>query len=235
MRPFDYVLFDLDGTIMESAPGVTKCVQHALATVAGVHEPDLNKLLTFMGPPLNTEFKRVYGFDDETIEKLVDAYRERYAKDGIFECEPYPGIVEMLKACHEAGISLGVASSKPELYVKMIMEKFGMDHYFDVICGSHMEDEKNKDTSVDNKTLVLGRALDQLEQVHHDPDYKKRCAMVGDRKFDIFGAINHAVTPVGVTFGYGSREELAEAGAKIIVDDAAALQKLLIGTAKEDK
>ena len=123
MSRFTYCLFDLDGTLSASAPGITRCVQYALHCL-GIEEPDLKSLETFVGPPLGDEFKRRYGFDDRTCAIAIDRYRERYRKAGIFECELYPGIQEMLQAQYEAGQKLAVASSKPEAFVKQIMEHY---------------------------------------------------------------------------------------------------------------
>ena len=184
MSRFTYCLFDLDGTLSASAPGITRCVQYALHCL-GIEEPDLKSLETFVGPPLGDEFKRRYGFDDRTCAIAIDRYRERYRKAGIFECELYPGIQEMLQAQYEAGQKLAVASSKPEAFVKQIMEHFQIAPYFSAICGAPMDEEKQ-------------------------------------------GALANGVVPVGVTFGYGTREELEEAGCRLIAADSKALERILL-------
>lgn len=226
MSRFAYCLFDLDGTLSESAPGITRCVQYALQCL-GIEEPDLKSLETFVGPPLGDEFRRRYGFDDKTCATAIDRYRERYTKTGIFECELYPGIREMLRAEWEAGQKLAVASSKPEAFVKRIMEHFGIDGYFSAICGAPMDEEKQGTGGRTSKEIVVEKALSSLG-VLTDPKKRAATAMVGDRCFDIQGALANGVVPVGVTFGYGTEKELREAGCRLIAADSASLQKILL-------
>jgi phosphoglycolate phosphatase len=111
---FDYILFDLDGTLTNSKEGITKSVQYALKAF-GINEPDLDKLEPFIGPPLMDSFKDFYGFNDEAAKKAVEKYRERFTDIGIFENEVYPGIKEMLAELKNKGKKLAVASSKSEL------------------------------------------------------------------------------------------------------------------------
>ncbi len=231
MKKFECVLFDLDGTLSESALGITKSVQYALREI-GVDEPDLKKLECFIGPPLNDSFRDFYHVeDDATIQMLVDTYRERYAVKGIFECEMYEGVGQMLKDLHEAGIRLAVASSKPEEYVLRIMEYFQVAQYFDVVKGSGMNDERDRkdEKGTDNKERIVREALAGLRGEEDPEEFHKGCAMVGDRHFDIYGARNNGVTSIGVTYGYGSFEELREAGADYIVDTVSELEHLILG------
>ncbi len=222
MNSIDCVLFDLDGTISESAPGIARSVQYGLKRV-GIDEPDLKKLETFVGPPLNVTFREMYGLDEQQILEAVMAFRELYQKDGIFDCRPYPGILQMLRACRARGLKLGVASSKPEQFVVQIIEHFGMADLFDAVCGSSMDEEQNSKAGLDSKQLVIAKALDILQAK------TSRCAMVGDRCYDMDGAVRNGLLPVGVTFGYGSRQELEEAGAVYIADTADELEKYLCG------
>ena len=120
---YQYLLFDLDGTISESAPGIIRSVQYGLAAV-GIHETDMAVLRTFIGPPLNVQMRKLYHMSDEDIRMAVTKFRELYETEGIFECEPYDGIGDLLKEAREKGYILAVASSKPEPFVKRIMDHF---------------------------------------------------------------------------------------------------------------
>lgn len=225
MNRFQHILFDLDGTLSESAEGITKSVQYALRSV-GIEEPDLHELETFVGPPLNVEFQRRYHFDDATCEAVIRKYRERYSEVGIFECRLYDGIPETLRDLREQGATLAVASSKPEIFVHRIMEHFDVAQYFSVMRGSRMEDEMKNKAGSDNKERVVRAALADLGATAT----KGSTAMVGDRSFDILGALHNGVTPVGVTFGYGSRQELEEAGAEpsLIAESVEELRRILM-------
>ncbi|MDD5848547.1 MAG: HAD hydrolase-like protein [Firmicutes bacterium] len=226
MSEFLYCLYDLDGTLTESAPGITRCVQYALEGL-GIHEPDLAKLETFVGPPLGDEFRRRYHLSDAQCLFAIDRYRERYRETGIFECTLYPGIRELLSAQAAAGQHLAVASSKPEAFVRQICEHFSIAQYFSEICGAPMDEEKQGTGGKTSKELVVERALQGLG-VLSDPERKARTAMVGDRCFDVQGALSNGVIPVGVTYGYGTREELEQAGCTRIAEDAGALGRILL-------
>ena len=128
---FQYVLFDLDGTLTDPKTGITSCVQYALAD-AGIEEPDLDKLEPFIGPPLTDSFREFYGFDDEQIKRAIDKYHERFDEKGIFENEIIEGIPELLKALKDAGCRVSIASSKPRPLVIRILEHFEIAQYFDL-------------------------------------------------------------------------------------------------------
>ncbi len=230
---FRYALFDLDGTISASAPGITRSVQYALAAV-GIDEPDLHNLESFVGPPLNVEFERRYHLDPETTEFAVSKYREYYTQQkAIFDCSMYPGTRQMLSACKNNGIRLAIASSKPQPFVIQILENFGILHYFDIVVGSMMHEEKGK-AGKDQKTMLVRKALDQLRSPggtdSADEDrFRKGCAMIGDRSFDMIGAKENHVFALGVSFGYGSEEELLSAGADRIAHSVKELEQILTG------
>ena len=118
-----YLLFDLDGTLTDPKLGITTCVQYALKFF-GIEEPDLDKLEPFIGPPLKDSFMEFYGMDEAQAEEAIAKYRERFSTVGMFENEVYPGIVRMLRRCKKSGAKLAVASSKPEIFVKKILEHF---------------------------------------------------------------------------------------------------------------
>lgn len=209
---FKYCLFDLDGTLTDSQEGITKSVQYALKAF-GIDEPDLTKLSVFLGPPLQKSFMEFYGFSKEDAEKAVGLYRERFAPIGIFENRVYPGIPEMLEYLKEKGMHLAVASSKPEYYVRQILDHFDIEKYFDVIVGSEMDGRRSQ------KEEVIEEALKQLNVLTIPVEKRKKsCAMIGDRKFDIQGAKAHSLTGVGVRYGYAAEGELEEEGADYIAE-----------------
>ncbi|MCM1039331.1 MAG: HAD family hydrolase [Ruminococcus sp.] len=216
---FQYLLFDLDGTLTDPKLGITSCVQYALRKF-GIDEPDLDKLEPFIGPPLSDSFREFYGFNEQQALEGVAAYRERFTDIGIFENEVYPGIGQMLAHLQKAGKKLAVASSKPTVYVKRILEHFGLEEYFDVVVGSELNNTRTK------KEEVIEEALRQLYQgKKRDND---RTVMIGDRKYDISGAKLSGLVSVGVSYGYALPGELEEAGADYIADTVSQLEKILL-------
>ena len=146
------ILFDLDGTLTESGEGIMKSVQYALEKL-GIIEENQEKLRRFIGPPLLESFMNYYGMDQETAAQAVVYYRERYTDKGIFENELYPKIPQLLEILQINDKILGVASSKPEVYVKQILEHFGIDQYFQVIVGSELDGSRTKKPEVIEEAL----------------------------------------------------------------------------------
>lgn len=214
-----YLLFDLDGTLTDPKIGITTCVQYALSA-QGIEEPDLNKLEPFIGPPLKDSFMEFYGFNEEQAERAIGKYRERFQDIGIFENKLYPGIRRMLRKCKRRGAALAVASSKPEIYVKRILEHFHLAQYFDVIVGSELDGRRTA------KEEVVQEALRRLFP-EGDIDYDNT-VMIGDRKFDVTGARDNKLVGVGVSYGYGSMEELKAAAPDYIVRSVRELEELLL-------
>ncbi len=206
---YQAILFDLDGTLTESGIGITRCVQYALEKT-GKPEPDLEKLLVFVGPPLMEQFMKYADLDEQTARQAVEYYRERYAVTGIFENAVYPGIPELLEELRQKGYRLAVASSKPEKYVKQILDYFQLTEYFHEIVGSEMNGNRTKKSQVIEETLRrLGLS-----------DNRKQVLMVGDREHDVIGARQAGMDCVAVSYGYGSMEELQGAEPLQIVDSA---------------
>lgn len=194
------ILFDLDGTLTDSGEGITKSVQYALEKI-GKPEPDLQKLRIFVGPPLLEQFEEYAGIDEETAKKAIEYYRERYAPVGIYENELYPGIVEMLCGLKEKGYKLGIASSKPENFVRIVAEYFHIDSYFDEIVGSEISGGRT------NKTEVIEEALRRMGL----SDHRDQVIMVGDKEHDVYGARKAGLECIAVSYGYGTKEELENA------------------------
>jgi len=149
------ILFDLDGTLTESGEGIINCVQYALEKL-GKKEEHPENLQCFIGPPLKEQFMKYAGLDEETAVKAVKYYRERYSNVGIFENKPYPGVENMLQELKRKKYILAVASSKPEDYVKQILDHFHLTEYFDEIVGSEMNGART------NKTEVIEEALERI-------------------------------------------------------------------------
>jgi len=221
---FQYLLFDLDGTLTDPKLGITTCVQYALRKF-GIEEPELDKLEPFIGPPLADSFREFYDFDEEMAAQAIVYYRERFSTVGLFENEIYPGIDRMLAHLKKAGRMLAVASSKPEVFVRKILKHFEIEQYFDVIVGSELDGTRSQ------KEEVVEEALRQLHRINMMSDKRDndRIVMIGDRKFDIQGAKLFNLVSVGVTFGYASPGELEEAGADYVVDTVEELEELLNG------
>ena len=221
-----YLLFDLDGTLTDPKIGITTCVQYALKSY-GIEEPDLDKLEPFIGPPLKDSFMQFYGMDEKQAEAAIEKYRERFRDTGIFENKIYKGVPAMLRTLKAKGMSLAVASSKPTVFVKRILEHFHIEQYFDVVVGSEL------DGRLGTKTEVVQEALRQLfpdGQIRRDEVY-----MIGDRKFDVEGARNVRVESIGVAYGYGSMEELKEAKADYIVRSVPELEQFLLRGTEKNK
>ena len=233
-----YVLFDLDGTLTDPMVGITTCVQYALAA-AGIEEPDLQKLTPFIGPPLKQSFMEFYGFSDEMAEQAVEKYRERFKDVGIFENEVYEGIPELLSSLKKEGMLLSVASSKPEVFVKRILTHFSIDSYFDAVVGSELDGRRTDKKEVVAEALkrLYEKDAEKAEKTEgtalHDAAKTKCTYMVGDRKFDIIGAKAEGVISVGVTYGYGSEEELLAEKPDFLAHSVDELKEILIGNIKD--
>lgn len=227
-KNYKYFLFDLDGTISESAPGIIKAVKYGL-NAAGIHEEDQKVLETFIGPPLNVQMKKLYNMSEAEIVTAVTKFRELYETSGILDCLMYEGLDDLMKEGVEKGHVMAVASSKPEPFVKQIIEHFGLSPYFTVICGSDIGDELNKRAVASQKSRIIRKAMSQLEEKgYNHEDLWHHTVMIGDTFYDIEGARENRLPSIGVTYGYGSREELEEAGADIIISSVSELKERLL-------
>lgn len=205
-------LFDLDGTLTDPAEGITNALKHAQEKM-GLPVSDTKALLGFIGPPLLPMFASEWGLDTAQCEQALLYYREYFSVTGIFENEVYPGTEAMLEKLRAAGGKLYVASSKPEPYCERIMEHFGLNKYFEGICGSLFNETRN------TKEAVIAYALEKYGLK------KEETLMIGDRKHDALGAALNGLDCAGVLFGYGSREELTEAGVKYLIKSPRELER----------
>lgn len=193
------ILFDLDGTVIDSEEGVTKCVQYALQHF-GIDEPDLRKLRVFIGPPLRGQFMKVYELTAEQAEEAVVKYRERYSVTGMYECRLYPHVEETLQNLKEKGYLLALASSKNESACVDILKHLEIDRYFDLIGGA------TDDGKISQKADVLHMVMERLGLLD-----VKDYVLIGDTRFDAAGAKAVGMDCIGVTYGFGTEEELREA------------------------
>lgn len=216
MNKFKAVIFDFDGTFIDSGKGIRNCVQYALEK-HDIPVGDKEKLDYFIGPPLNVGFSDMYGASQEQCVTLIADYRDRYERIGVYEAQLYDGMVELVKMLKESGVKVGVASSKPTYFINKILEHINLTDLFDTVVGTQL-DNHNAD-----KTVLINTALENLQITD-----KSSAIMVGDRKYDVGGAKGAGVLSVGVLYGYGSKAELEEAGADFLAQNVTQLGKILL-------
>lgn len=213
---YPYIFFDLDGTLSDPGLGITNAVMFALEKF-GITVTDRQSLYKFIGPPLRAAFAEHFGFTPEKAEDAVTYYREYYKPIGLYENEVYPGIEPLLQSLCHSGRTLAVATSKPELFAVRILDHFGLSKYFKAICGCELDGTRgNKDEVI---LYALGRCgITTPAEV----------LMIGDRDYDILGAKKAGMDGLGVLYGYGSRQELEDAGAKYIAETVADIGRILL-------
>ncbi len=213
---YTHCFFDLDGTVVNSAPGITSSVQYALSK-CGIEPPDASELLGFIGPSLMYGFSHFYNMNEEDARRAVNYYREIYSAGGMFKCEPYAGIRELLEALTSNGIVCVLATGKPHIYANQILKHWELDRYFSFVSGPELDGTR------DPKHEVIAYAMENLGLT--DPS---KILMIGDRDNDVLGAKHHGMDCAGVLWGFGSREELLTAGAKAVYTSPMELQKAIL-------
>lgn len=213
---YNAVIFDFDGTICDTGEGILKSAEYALEAF-GYEVPDYKELTCFIGPPLLITFQEKYGADPAKADEMVKKFRERYTNKGVYESELYNGIKELLIALKKDKIKIGIASSKPQDYIETLLDHFGIKSYFDVICGVSFT------ADCESKISIIARCQKELGIAGNE------CIMVGDKKYDIEGAKANVMDSVGVLWGYGSKFEFIEAGAKFIVDKITDIEAVALG------
>lgn len=211
---FKTILFDLDGTLTDPAEGITNSVAYALEKY-GIKVEDRKSLYTFIGPPLNDSFMKYYGFSAEKAMDAIMVYREYFREKGIFENEVYDGIPELLARIKETGRKIVLATSKPEEFAVRILEHFDLMKYFDVVAGASMDEKRNKKGDVIKYAMEKGGFT------------AEEAVMIGDREHDIYGAKENGLMSIGVLFGFGSEDELKQAGADYIAASVEEIFELL--------
>ena len=212
---YDYLFFDLDGTLTDPAEGITNSFKNAF-TEMGMEIPAYETLLSFIGPPLPVTFGEILGLPKEKVDEAIKKYREYFSVKGLFENKVYPGIPQLLGNLKKAGKKLVVATSKPEEYSVRIIEKFGLAEYFENVCGSSMDETRGSKAEIIAYAMKRNKISD-----------KSKILMIGDRHHDIDGAKANGLKSCGVLVGYGSREELEKAGADYIISDFSELYDII--------
>lgn len=216
IKKYNTILFDLDGTLTDSSPGIINSIKYALNEL-GKEIPDEAAFQKFLGPPLIYSFKNFCGFDDELANRAVKLYRQRYDKYCDIENALYDGICDTLDRLCSADKRLIVATSKPDIYAKRIVSHFGLDKYFDAVCGATLDESRN------TKTMVIKYALGSCNVTDLE-----HTLMVGDRKHDIEGAANVGIDSIGVLYGYGDLSELKTAGANYIASSVSEIADIIL-------
>ena len=217
MRNYDIILFDLDGTLTNSAPGILNSVRYACRKL-GLEMPSEATLRKFLGPPLIESFRTLLGLHDADAERALAAFREYFPVTGIFENEVYDGVPALLADLKAAGKTVLLATSKPEEYAKRIMEHFDLAQYCDFICGATLDETRTDKAEVIAYALATAGITDKAGVV-----------MVGDREHDVLGAKKNDLPCIGAVYGYGTAEELTAAGAAVLAETVEELHKLLLG------
>lgn len=212
--PYTCVLFDLDGTIADSAPGITACLAQTFEQL-GMPIPSPAKLLEFVGPPILESFEELAGMSPVEATAALAIYRGHYLEHGVGNVSIYPGLADVLRRIHESPMALSLATSKPESLARMALTSLGVIQYLDVLTGASEDEVRSA------KADVVAEALVRLRAIGADVS---RPVMIGDRSYDVEGAAAHGVPTIFVEWGYGSpAEQVGTVGVAATADDLAAL------------
>jgi len=216
MKNKEYILFDLDGTLTDSAPGITNCVKYSLEKM-GKEIPSFNILKKFIGPPLVDSFMEYIGMSREEALMAVENYRERYRDIGIFENDVYEGVEDLLGTLKSKGKTIILATCKPKVFADRILKHFGLLKYFDFTVGAYLDGRLGYKEEVIEEIIKIGKIKD-----------KSKMVMIGDRHHDIEGAKAHGIHSIGVSYGFAEDGELQKAGADFIVNSTYEILNILI-------
>ena len=206
------IFFDLDGTLTDSGEGIMNCAALALEHF-GLPVPDREQMRVFVGPPLDQTFIK-FGVPADKTDEAIKVFRSRYTTVGKFENFPYPGVADMLQSLKEQGHRLFVATSKPEVMANEVLRHFDLDGYFEQIAGATLDGSRSHKADV--ITYLLGLTGDVGQTL-----------MVGDTAFDVIGAAAHGIPTIGVSWGYGTAEDMEKAGAIAIAQSMDELAELI--------
>jgi phosphoglycolate phosphatase len=213
------VFFDLDGTLTDPFEGIARCLEHALAGMGVAEAPPRQAMRAFIGPPLRRTLAGLLGprADEAEVERAIGIFRERFGTVGLFENTPYPGVAAALQRLRAEGRSLAVATAKPRVFAERILAHFDLAASFDAVFGAEL------DGRFDDKAELLEHALAERGVAARD------AVMIGDRRDDVVAARKNGVRAIGVLWGYGSREELLEAGSDALCASPAELPAAVAG------
>jgi len=212
---YKYVLFDLDGTLTDPKEGITKSVQYALKKF-DILVKDLDSLEKFIGPPLKDSFREYYNFSEEQASQAIEYYREYYRAKGMLENKLYMDVESLLKNLFESGLVLIVATTKPTFFAEQILKHFNIFKYFDAVVGSNLDGTRSIKGEIIKFIIYKYNIKNTVDIV-----------MIGDRKYDIIGAQENSIDSIGVTYGYGSFEELRSVNPTYIVKSENDISKLI--------
>lgn len=216
IKNYDIVLFDLDGTLTDPKLGIINSIQYSLKYF-GIIETDEDRLTEFIGPPLIESFIKYYYFNEEKARLAVTKYREYFAEKGIFENQVYLYIPELLEELFDSGKKLVLATSKPMIFARKVLDYFQLTRYFQFAAGSNLDGTRTK------KSEVISYALKECE---FKPG--SNVVMIGDRKYDIIGAKETGIDSIGVLYGYGTRQEMKNEDPTHIADTVGNLRTILL-------
>lgn len=216
MNKYSVVLFDFDGTVVDTGEGILKSLQYSFAQM-GREVPKTDDLKKFIGPPVYYSFTHFYGVSEDEVSVYIKKYRERYKEKGIYESRLYDGMKELLCELKDRGVKLAVASSKPEHLIYSVADYLGITHLFDVIVGVKVDDSNHS-----SKSGLILEAISKLSC-----EDKSKVLMVGDRCFDIDGATGAGVDSCGALWGYGDNEEFCRHNATFIVKSPSELLNIV--------
>lgn len=221
MAKYDYVIFDFDGTVVDTGEGILKSLQYSFREMGRV-VPELDDLKKFIGPPIYYSYTTYYGVSEKEVGDYIKKYRERYKVKGIYECELYEGMTELLDSLKAEGIKIGIASSKPMHLIYSVADYLKITEKFDAIVGVKIDDSNHS-----SKTQLVLDAMAEMGATD-----KSKVLMVGDRLYDIDGAAGAGVDSCGAIWGYGSEEEFREHNATYIAYKATDVHDLVANSAK---
>ncbi len=216
LKKYKIAIFDMDGTVIDSSPGVTASLTYALSKF-GIEIKDKTELYKCIGPTLQYSFKNFFGLNETEIEEAIGYYDEYYEKQGVHDLFVYDGIPELIKNLKNAGLKIMLATSKQEHYARDILIEQGIYSLFDVIAGA------DKSVGRDEKTDIIIYALNSLNASAAES------VMIGDRKYDVIGAKDVGCDCIGVLFGFGSKDELLNEGAAITCETCMDVEKYILG------
>jgi phosphoglycolate phosphatase len=214
-KPFEAVMFDLDGTITDPVKGITNSYLYALEKL-GLHEEEPDSISKYMGSSLHLYFAEKHNIPDSKLEGAVKLYREYFSKHGMYENKIYDGIPELLEKLHERSVDIFLVTSKPKIYAKEILKHFNLISHFKNIYGSELTVQNT------GKDILINQTINE-ENIKN-----LNTIMVGDRKYDVLGAKVNGVKSAAVTYGYGSLQELKDCNPDYIVNSVLELEMLLL-------
>lgn len=221
MQKFNTIIFDFDGTLFDSQKGILKAVRYALEYFK-IETPDDEILKSFIGPPLTLSFQKNFNLSKDDVKIAIVKLREYYGDKGIFESQPYKGIKELLEALQQE-YNVAIATAKPTVYTRQILEKNEYHHFFKSVRGSSLHGE------LFPKEKTIGEVLEDFRISEYDTDEKAKTLMVGDTIYDIKGAHHHNIKSVAVNYGFGKKEDLIDSKPSYIVETVDELSNIILG------